>query len=265
VTLYGKEKIKTYLYSQLNQLPLSKFTLQVEAAGQSGDGLWPRLGIALDDTGKISKELEINRAEFQFYDFGVFDVAGAATLYLVFTNDYYNPVTNADVNLRIRRATFTPLAGDEPQVAALDTFVVKGASALLEWNPNSEADLAGYRVFRGLESGKYLSPIDVGKATSYQFDLSPLYKYYFSVAAYDSSNNQSPLSKEVLVLVEAEGGGSSPSDLNGDGKCDAADQAIVNQAMGSSCTGRRYNRKADLNQDCKVDGLDIVLFSANCQ
>ncbi len=265
VTLYGKEKVKTYIYSQLSQLPFSKFTLRVEAAGQSGEGRWPQLGIALDDTGKISNELEINHAEFQFYDFGIFDVAGAATLYLVFTNDYYNAATGADVNLRIRQATFTQLAGAEPKSSPPDTFVVKGGSAYLEWNLNSEADLAGYRVFSGLESGTYLSPIEVGKATSYKFDLSPLYKYYFSVAAYDTANNQSPLSKEVLVLVEAAGGGASPSDLNGDGKCDAADQAIINLAMGSSCNGRRYNRKADLNQDCKVDGLDVVLFSSNCE
>ena len=201
VIIYGKEKTKTYLYYQLQQLPFAKFNLQVEAAGESGDGLWPRLGIALDDTGNIAKEEEINRADFQSYDFGAFNVTGATTLYLVFTNDYYNAATGADVNLKIRQAIFTAAAADGPQISQPDTFVVKGTVAVLEWNSNSEEDLAGYRVFRGLEPGKYLSPIDVGKTTSYKFELSPNYKYYFAVAAYDLANNQSPLSKEALVLA----------------------------------------------------------------
>ncbi len=267
VLIYGIEKVKTYVFYATAKLPFGKFKLQVEAAGVSGDGRWPKLGLALDDTGKIIKELTIDHTDFRAYDFGAIDATAASTIYLVFTNDYYNAATNADVNLKIRQASFTPAVTVLIQPSPIDTFVVKGKSATLAWNANHEQDLAGYRIFQGLESGKYLSPIEAGKDTSMKVELSPHFRYYFALAAYDRDKNQSPLSREVVVLVEEGGasGGASSGDLNGDGKCDAADRTILDRAFGSSCNHRRYNRQADLNLDCKVDGLDLVLFSANCR
>jgi PKD repeat protein len=59
-------------------------------------------------------------------------------------------------------------------------------------------DLAGYKVYFGLASRTYGTPIDVGNTTT--FTLSSLtggLKYFFAVTAYDTSKNESALSSEV--------------------------------------------------------------------
>jgi len=54
------------------------------------------------------------------------------------------------------------------------------ASLTLAWNPNSEPDVAGYRVYYGKAMGNYESVIDVGNQTTYNFsDLDDAKAYYF--------------------------------------------------------------------------------------
>ncbi|MGD9350717.1 MAG: hypothetical protein PVF71_13735, partial [Desulfobacterales bacterium] len=40
------------------------------------------------------------------------------------------------------------------------------ASVGLEWDPNSEPELAGYKIYWGTSSGNYTSSKDVGKTTT---------------------------------------------------------------------------------------------------
>jgi len=49
------------------------------------------------------------------------------------------------------------------------------------------------------------------------------------------------------------------SDINGDGKVDAKDIAIVCKAFGTKPGDTRWNPKADLNSDNKVDAKDIAI------
>ena len=68
----------------------------------------------------------------------------------------------------------------------------------LSWNPNSEPDLGGYKIYYGTKSRKYEMPIDVENSTVYT--LSGLEKgtiYYFAVTAYDLSGNESGFSEEI--------------------------------------------------------------------
>ena len=75
------------------------------------------------------------------------------------------------------------------------------ATSFLSWDPNSESDLAGYRVYYGEISGKYTQSIDVGNVTSYPFDVQdPDQEYYIVVSAYDTSGNESIMSNEVLYV-----------------------------------------------------------------
>jgi len=82
-----------------------------------------------------------------------------------------------------------------------------GASVVtLAWDPNAEADLAGYRVYYGFESGNYASNVDVGNNTSYTFsDLTPGKMYYFTATAYNSSNQESAHSEEISHLSNPSG------------------------------------------------------------
>lgn len=75
-------------------------------------------------------------------------------------------------------------------------------SATLTWDANTEADLAGYKVYRSEESQMYTlgSPeatIPAGTMTHVSTNLSSG-RHYFAVTAYDTSGNESALSMEVF-------------------------------------------------------------------
>ncbi len=72
----------------------------------------------------------------------------------------------------------------------------------LNWDANTEGDLAGYRVYVGSASGQYGLPIDVGNVTTYQVtNLSEGQTYFFAITAYDSSGNESGFSSEVSTTA----------------------------------------------------------------
>ena len=75
-------------------------------------------------------------------------------------------------------------------------------SAALSWTANTESDLAGYKVYRGTQSGVYGTSIAVGNITTYQFtDLPPNTTYFFCVTAIDTAGNESVPSSEVSKSV----------------------------------------------------------------
>ena len=81
-------------------------------------------------------------------------------------------------------------------------------SATLQWTANQEANLAGYRIYRGTNPGVYGVPTTVGKITTYQYtNLLEDKTYYFTVTAFDASGNESLPSPEVKKYIAP----SSPS------------------------------------------------------
>ena len=55
---------------------------------------------------------------------------------------------------------------------------------LLEWDPNSEPNVTGYRVYIGTASGEYDRVVDLGLETTFAMtDAQPGVRYYFAVAA----------------------------------------------------------------------------------
>lgn len=77
------------------------------------------------------------------------------------------------------------------------------ACANLAWNPNTEGDLAGYKVYVTVVSGDYIGviPIDVGNVTEIQVEVLGLDHYYFTLTAYDSGSNESGKSNEANLLI----------------------------------------------------------------
>ena len=74
------------------------------------------------------------------------------------------------------------------------------ANATVTWNANTEADLAGYRVYVGTTSGSYnfTGPFEVSGATSFTVPNLPVgTTYFFAVTAFDKSGNESTKSSEV--------------------------------------------------------------------
>ncbi|HOO46359.1 MAG TPA: PKD domain-containing protein [Deltaproteobacteria bacterium] len=89
-------------------------------------------------------------------------------------------------------------------VTILIFFPVPGmaASFLVSWNANAEADLAGYKVYYGTQSGEYATTVDVGNTTSYTSGAAEEgATYYVAVSAYDTSGNESGLSQEASVSI----------------------------------------------------------------
>ena len=83
----------------------------------------------------------------------------------------------------------------------------------LEWDANSEPDLAGYRLYYkvtssgapydGTGAAEGSSPTEVGNATSYTLTgLAEGVDYYFVVTAYDSEDLESEYSNEVTTTSE---------------------------------------------------------------
>src|SRR2546428_12525071 len=76
------------------------------------------------------------------------------------------------------------------------------AQVTLALDPNTEPDLAGYKLYYGTSSGSYQFSVDVGNVTSYT--LSGLLEgriYYFVVTAHNLSLAESGFSNEVNKAI----------------------------------------------------------------
>jgi len=85
---------------------------------------------------------------------------------------------------------------------------VATGKATLSWDSNTEADLAGYRVYQSQVSGVYTSPpvadIPAPVIGTPSFQISSLSEdqtYFWVVTAYDNSGNESGFSNEVTKTI----------------------------------------------------------------
>ena len=91
---------------------------------------------------------------------------------------------------------------DEPTTSPPASIAT--ASAQFEWDPNTETDLAGYKIYKGTSSGHYSAPIATLPANSTSYEADGLQKgstYFFVVTAFDNSGNEGPLSDELTIPI----------------------------------------------------------------
>ena len=75
-------------------------------------------------------------------------------------------------------------------------------SATLTWVPNTETDLAGYKIYVGTQSGVYGDPIVLGRVNTYQVaNLVVGTTYFFCITAYDNAGNESARSVELSKSI----------------------------------------------------------------
>ena len=161
-------------------------------------------------------------------------------------------------------------------VLALVLFVFLCCSSLagaavvtLTWQPNTEPDLAGYKIYYGSQSRSYDHVLDVGKTNSYSLSLPDLsHSQYVALTAYDQARNESAYSQEIVISADSndddnndgnEGNEENPPGDEIDGKLtfNGDDEALAAEKA-SNDTYPRIT--ADVNGD---DYEDLVIFGHN--
>ena len=119
----------------------------------------------------------------------------------------------------------------------------EAATVTLQWDANSEPELAGYKIYWGTVSGNYTSSKDVGKTTTATLTgLDEGKTYYIAATAYDSSNNESGHSNQVSYAVPY-------SDTDGDGVPDYQDAFPSDPAETIDTDGDGTGNNADKDDD----------------
>jgi len=90
--------------------------------------------------------------------------------------------------------------------SAMLVFLLLNNTVIVQWLPNRESDLAGYKVYYGTASRSYSNSIPAGLATQWTIsNLQPGFEYYFAVTAYDTAGNESRYSNEVSIFITGDG------------------------------------------------------------
>jgi hypothetical protein len=111
------------------------------------------------------------------------------------------------------------------------------ADVTLAWDPNTEPDLAGYRIHYGSANGSYSTHIDVHRVTTYTVTgLTAGQTYYLAATAYNASGKESGYSNQVSYAVPSQNGApTTPATPTG------AASAPVNTAVTFSTTATDPN------------------------
>ncbi|MBN1763634.1 MAG: carbohydrate-binding protein, partial [Sedimentisphaerales bacterium] len=144
---------------------------------------------------------------------------------------------------------FTYVGGDAtPPDPPTGISATPGFSAVsLDWNDNSEGDLAGYNVYRSTSSGSGYSQVNTTLLTNSEYldlEADNGTPYYYVVTAEDVSTNESGYSGEQSATPTAV----LYADFNGDSTVDDIDFPIfMGSWLASDCGD------LDLNGDCVIN------------
>nr|NIO21048.1 hypothetical protein [Candidatus Aenigmarchaeota archaeon] len=107
------------------------------------------------------------------------------------------------MNFPRKRQIVTSMLAASLFLLALLPVRLPASTLTLAWDPNTESDLSGYRVYYGIRSSDYDFVIDTGNVTQYAVTgLEPETRYYFALTAYDTSGNESAFSGEVSAITD---------------------------------------------------------------
>lgn len=94
----------------------------------------------------------------------------------------------------------------------LTRLQLQAASVHVAWDPNTEPDLAGYRIYYGVSSRDYTHQVDVGNVTTATVsNLQYGVTYFFSATAYNTSGLESDFSNEASTQLVPPQGNNPPT------------------------------------------------------
>ncbi|MFQ6116270.1 MAG: M20/M25/M40 family metallo-hydrolase, partial [bacterium] len=113
-------------------------------------------------------------------------------------------IANVDISyatevLKSVVATVVTVANSPAVPSGLTAIEVgDGQSQILTWDPNQEADLAGYKIYLGPSSGSYTTVMTVTSSFDTLHNLMENEPVYAAVSAFDVDQNESLLSQEIM-------------------------------------------------------------------
>jgi glucuronoarabinoxylan endo-1,4-beta-xylanase len=165
---------------------------------------------------------------------------------------------------------------DDPPAAPNGLTAEAGNNAVnLEWNDNSETDLAGYNVYRSMFSGGGYGRINTSLVLDSDYvdnDADNFEDYYYVVTAVDDNNHESGYSNEASATPSYQtcqdvqnGGDGLVSDLTGNCYVDLNDlDVLVGYWLDTDCTAPDYCQGADFEpRDGNVDFSDYSDFAVD--
>jgi len=183
---------------------------------------------------------EVNKETFDIYETEIKSL-GDSIHFFHYGNDYPN-----ERNVELDFVEFVPLQ-----------TVPDTGKVMLEWDQNTEPDLAGYKVYYGTESRKYSKSYDVGDTTQFKLYWLPMdIRIYFAATAYDTVPNESLFSNEVDTLIEpGQVFEYRKGDWNQDRKINLTDMIEFDKLFGAIITG-----VFDFNDDNRINLTDMIEF-----
>ena len=124
--------------------------------------------------------------------------------------------------LNMLRSSLSALRGDRLAALPLVFALLVAASAqarvdTVRWSHPSPGDVAGFKIYVGVDPGSYQAPIDAGKPTAgsagdFEFALEVIdgLSVYVAVSAYAFDGRESPLSDAFYREAPGSGGGDPP-------------------------------------------------------
>ena len=138
----------------------------------------------------------------------------------------------------------------------------QSAQVTLQWDPNLEADLAGYRVYYGTSSGNYSHSLDVGKTTTCTVsNLQDGMPYYFAATAYDTAFAESEFSSEVVYGGGGECAFAISPDSQSFGSSGGAGTVSLSAGTGCSWTAVSNPSWIIVTSNSSGSGSSTVYFS----
>lgn len=141
---------------------------------------------------------------------------------------------------------------------SLTTYSITGQQIRLEWDANSEPDIAGYNIYRAEASEGPFTVLNGSLIVNTNFidtSLQHLVNYYYVATAVNTSNLESGYSNMVEYTFACKG------DPNLDGQINVLDAVVISRHItGLNVLDRSAFLAADLNSSSNVDVIDLTLL-----